>query len=705
MNSIKQDIVKRVRIIYVLLLFFALLIVGRICFVQFVDGKKWKGRITKITMQERTISAARGNIYSSNGSLLATSLPQYRVGFDLTVAGKSKKNTKIFETKLDSMCLQLAIVLKDRPAQYFKSKIMEAKYNKRSYITLIDRDISFQEKKKIEDIVMIKEGKYKSGVVFEQLNKRTMPFDKMGLRTIGYFKNDGKKIIGVGLENSMNNYLQGINGRGLFQQLSGNSWKPVEDAPETRPKPGLDVYTTLDVNIQDVAETALKNAVNTYSPNYATVVVMEVKTGEIKAMANLGFDKGSNTYNEHFNFAVALSTTPGSTIKLPTMLALLEEGVKPTDIINTGDGVITYHGKELHDAKRGGHGTINVQQIFEKSSNIGVVKLVLNKFQNKEQKYFDYLHKFRLDQQLGFQIVGEPIPKFHPPRSKGHSALSLPWTAFGGYEASVTPLQMLTLYNAVANDGYWVQPIIVKHIKDANKIEVDFTESQVKIQEPIASKNTIAQVKKMMEGVVDHGTAARMKSSQYTFAGKTGTSRKNVRNGFKTKGVYYTAFTGYFPAKNPKYSIMVVIDEPKGQDAEKLHAADVCAPVFREIADHIFADDLSLHQPKKINNTAKIVPTIQAIDEDLSVINKKLESHINTEKVASVKSLAAGIGNRSASNEKMPNLIGLPLRDALYILENKNFKVTYQGIGKVKSQSIAPGTLILNNNKIQLQLM
>jgi cell division protein FtsI (penicillin-binding protein 3) len=719
MASIKQGIISRAWIIFIFLGVLAITIIGRIIYVQQFQGEKWLKMMHSESIMERNIPAIRGNILSDNGSLLATSLPKYRLGFDPNVADNKENknyNLRLFNKKIDSLCLGLATIYPGTRPTDFKRKIMAArdkwvpqteediaknKKKRHPFLFLDNRYISFEEKKKIEKMPLAKEDKNKSGIVFERIDQRTHPFDNMGLRTIGYLlEKDGQ---GVGIEKSMEQYLVGRPGKGLFERLKGkNVWKPVEDGPETKPIPGSDVYTTLDVNIQDETESALRKAVELYSPNYASAIVMEVKTGEIKGMANLSFSKKENAYTENFNYAVAGGTTPGSTIKLPTMLALLEEGVNPDDSVETGDGQMPYKGKVLSDSKRGGFGTLSVQQVFEKSSNIGIVKLALKTFENNEQKYFDYLKKYRLDQKLGFQIKGEPAPLFYTPGHKYYSRFSLPYTSFGGIESALTPLQMLTFYNAIANDGYWIQPIIVKYIKKADKTEVDFTEEQRRSDEPIASKSAIKKIKKMLEGVVERGTARAQKSDIYRFAGKTGTSKK-LKNGSFANGIYYTAFAGYFPAENPKYSIIVVIDEPKGKNSEELYAGDVCAPVFRQIADHIYADDLALNKNTKIEKyvNANPIKAQMALNEDFETVN--------TDKIFTKTKLKKAKINVNASvkttQNTVPNVVGLPLRDALYVLENKNFKVKYNGIGKVKSQSIFPGKLVENLSVIRLELL
>ncbi len=722
MASIKNSIIIRVWVVFFFLAILALAIIGRIIYIQRVDGKKWLKEMKTESIMERNIPAVRGNIYSDNGSLLATSLPKYRLGFDVNVGAdsdrkdKNKANIKLFNDKIDSLCLGLSTIFKDRTPNSFKKKIFEARDiwlpqseediaknlpKRHPFIILDNRYISYEERKKLELIALAKENKLKGGLVIERIDQRAHPFDNMGLRTIGYLLEKGGK--GVGIEKSMGQYLVGRPGKGIFEKLRGNNvWKPIEDSPETKPIPGSDVYTTLNINIQDETETALRKAVELYQPNYASAIVMEVKTGEIKAMANLSFSKKENKYTENLNFAVAGGATPGSTIKLPTMLALLEEGVNPNDSVETGEGTFPYKGKILSDSKNGGFGKISVQQVFEKSSNIGIVKLALKTFGNNEDKYFEYLKKYKLDQKLGFQIKGEPAPIFYPPGHKYHSDFTLPYTAFGGIESSITPLQMLTFYNAIANDGYWVQPIIVKYIKNGDKIEVDCTESQRRTDEPIASKSAINKVKKMLEGVVDRGTASTQKSDIYKFAGKTGTSKK-LKNGSFADGIYYTAFAGYFPAENPKYSCIIVIDEPKGKNSQELYAGDVAVPVFRQIADQIYADDLSLNKTSKIKSQVN-----ESISKKSFALNEDFEAMITEKLISNAKLIQIKINinpNIKSDKSTVPNVVGLPLRDALFVLENKNFKVKYVGFGKVKKQSLPAGSLMRNNTYINLELL
>jgi cell division protein FtsI (penicillin-binding protein 3) len=710
--SIKQDLLNRVRNVFIASILLAIAVVYRLVYVQVKQGEYWKNKIEKNSIKALEIPAERGNIYSDNGSLLATSVPEFRIDFDPNVADNSSNNAKMFRKNINEICNQLGTIFTDKSAAYFHKQIMNARHWHQPDTTLSqlqrakldknykvikigNRAITFEEKEKLEQIKLIKQGKYKSGFVFTASSVRSHPFGNMGYRTIGVLPSG--KVPGRGLEASMNNYLAGLPGRGIFEILKGGSKKAVADSPEARPIPGMDVYTTIDVNIQDEAETALRKAVEEYQPNYASAIVMEVQSGEIKAMANLGYDPTTKSYFERVNYALAESTTPGSTFKLPSMLALLEEGVKPTDIVETGDGKITFRGKELTDSKRGGFGTLTVQQVFEKSSNIGIMKLVMNTFGGNEQKYYDYLAKFKLREKIGFQMIGEPEPIFYAPGNKYHSDFSLPWTAFGGIESKLTPLQMLTMYNAVANNGYWVEPIIVKHVKRANQIVHNLAAEQRRLTEPIASKASIETVKKMMEGVVERGTAASQRSSQYKFAGKTGTSRK-LKNGSFQKGLFYTAFAGYFPANDPKYSIIVVIDEPKGKDSEQLYAADVAAPVFRQIADHIYADDLqikALPTPSQANSSSNTSHAVLLADKPI------LEKNHPTPQAITTKNISIN-ANIKPSKTIVPNVVGLSLRDALYVLENKNFKVHYTGLGKVTSQNIVPGSMASKGTVVEL---
>jgi cell division protein FtsI (penicillin-binding protein 3) len=524
-------------------------------------------------------------------------------------------------------------------------------------------------------------------------------------RTLGTLNQDG---VGSGIEYSFNKQLKGQNGKAMFQRLSRGVWKPLFDVDDVKPLDGYDIQTTLDVNIQDVAETALRKRLKETEAAFGSVIVMEVATGYVKAISNLERNAAGTGYVESYNYAVGDmgSVEPGSTFKLVSMLALLEENkISPNDMIETGNGVYRFYGQSMIDAKNGGYGTITIRQAFEKSSNVAISKLVDRHFGSSPSKFLAYVDKVGLAQPLSLQLIGEGKPFFKTPGAKDWYGTSLPWISIG-YESKLNPIHTLAFYNAVANGGKMVKPLFVKSVSNgAQTIE---TFEPVVIRESIASPKTITQLQELLLGVVENGTARNIKNPNYKIAGKTGTAQKLIKGSYQE--VYYTSFAGYFPADRPKYSMVVVIDSPKGI---AVFGGDVSAPVFKDIADKIYATDLDL----SIVNQSKIAPA-QTIGAKFPYIasgkSEELQSIFDYLKLP-FKSPTQGDWVTAANNagqfqqvetEKsvVPNVSGMSLRDALYILENKGLKVNFNGKGKVLTQSISPGTPLAPNSTIELVL-
>nr|WP_245189680.1 penicillin-binding protein [Lunatimonas salinarum] len=666
-----------------------------------VDGEKWQEISEDIHLQYRPVKATRGNIYSGDGSLLATSLPFYRVVLDPSIAKEEK-----FRSGIDSLSSLLAGFYKDKSATAYKRLILDAKNSGKKYLILNRKHIGYQEKLAMMKWPILRDGRLGGGVIFEKVDQRYRPFKNLAGRTIGFLNEDQ---YGVGIEYSFNEYLQGQNGEALFQKIAGGSWKPLHDAEDLKPEDGYDITTTLDINIQDVAESALLRQLMNKNAEFGSVIVMEVATGHIKALANLEKNKNSYGYGEYYNYAVGEQglTEPGSTFKLLSMIALLEEGkISLNDSIDTGNGVYKFYDRSMRDAKTGGFGKITVREVFEKSSNIGVSRLVNEHFGATPTKYLQYASKMGLDQPLGFQLKGEAIPFFKKPGTKTWYGTTLPWMSIG-YEVKVTPLQTLTLYNAVANNGRMVKPMIVQRISRGNATEESF-DTEV-INKQIASKKTIQQLQSLLEGVVENGTARNIQNDNYKIAGKTGTAQKLV--GGKYTQTYYTSFVGYFPADKPKYSAIVIIDSPKGFQA---YGGDISAPVFKEIADKIHAQDLQMDPEKKVVKNeqpyATDLPYIQAgLTEELQMLCNRfgISNHYQEEE-RWVKSRVSNksiqwVSNRVV-NQRVPDVSGMTLRDALHILENAGLRVQYTGKGRVKNQSLNAGATISKDQIIKLTL-
>jgi len=696
--NIKQDIIQRANHVFYIVLVLALAVMVRLVYVQYFQtfkGKLWRERVAATLIQRDTIRAMRGNILATDGSLLATSLPTYVVGLDPTTA-----KPEYFAKKVDSLGLLLSRIYKDRSARDYSDIIRDARARKRRYVLLNRRRVTFEERQMMLQWPFFRSSAKVAarGGVLRPYYERYHPFGSMAERTIGNL--DAKTGQGlIGLEASFQTKLAGKNAVGLVEVLSGGIRKPVNDGPDMKPEPGMDLYTTIDVNYQDMAESALRSTLEKYNAAKGCVIVMEVATGEIRAMANLsrrGRGKGgaairANTYVENFNHALADRTDPGSTFKLATMMALLEEkAISLNQPVATGNGSTTYNGLRIHDASRTGKGTITARQVFEKSSNVGTHLLMKSYFYSRPDLYCHYLRQFRLTEPTGIHMKGEAIPIVRNPDMKGWSKVSLTSMSYG-YEMQITPLQMLTFYNAVANNGRWVRPMLVRQVKLADEV-IEDNRPQVS-SKPICSPETARKAQELLRGVVEHGTAKHINNPNYAIAGKTGTAQKIV-NGLYQVGKYYTSFIGYFPANNPKYSMITVVDSPQGNNIDLLYAGAVAAPVFKEIADRIVAYDIRMHAPLRPGGrqTRPVGALLAGYADDLHTLNTNMNLAGEPSTEGWVETTADGRWkSRPTRTDQVPDVRGLTLRDALFLLENRGFRVLVEGRGKVQEQSVEPG--------------
>ncbi|MGL4631808.1 MAG: peptidoglycan D,D-transpeptidase FtsI family protein [Leadbetterella sp.] len=682
----KEEIKNRSRIMVLIFGVIAFMVLAKIAYLQNFKKKDLENEVANIQRQEKVIPATRGNIYAADGlSLLATSVPKYKVIMD-----PCHPKDELFNKSVDTLSHLLSKFFKDKSPEKYKLAFLNARKNKVKYLVIGHRKIDHAEKTVIAKYPLFKE-RFKGGAYFEKEEHRFLPLQNLAMRSVGKMKRDDPRKGEFGIEASFENFLHGKDGKGFYERLAGGYDKPVDLASDLNAETGLDVITTLDINFQDITESALRKQVVDMHAKYGSAVVMEIATGHVKAITNLTRTVGSNglvNYAEDLNYAVKEGTDPGSTFKLVTMAALLEHGdFKPDEIVVDCRGAIIHGGRRFtcaHD-----HGEINMRQVFEKSCNLGIYAMMQKTFgfENPDE-YYEYLQKFKITEPTGFQLMGEPSPFIKTSKSKSYSATTMPWTSIG-YETRITPLQMLTFYNAVVNNGNWVQPIIVKEIKKGSMPVKTF---QANIVEDIFSKNsTWKYLQSMMKGVVENGTAKNIKAGNCKVAGKTGTAQKRV-NGDYTKGKYYTSFIGFFPADKPRYSCLVVINEPIG---ENLYANDVAAPVFKNIAEKVFSYDISLHprytvksMPRKSSSGIRTGKTEdqKIIADKIGIKHKvsdapyyKLDSDSNTNRINLVA---------RNPNVDLHHIVGLPLKDALPILENKKFAVQYAGVGRVKEMRI-----------------
>lgn len=699
-----------VRIVFLGTVLFGLIILAKILMLQFGSDRKWKRNAEERLVKPREVKATRGNIYSDNGSLYATSLPFYHVAFDPMVSQKSLKSKRYFDDNIDALDSLLCDFFKDHNYGWYKAKIKRKIKAGKSYVRLNSKRISYPDKKVMKTWPIFKRGQMKGGVIFEKEERRFKPFDPLVSRTIGTYNVKLEKGV-TGIEYSYDSLLRGQDGEALFVKIGANTWKPLHDENEINPRNGYDIVTTLDVNLQDVAENALLYALKKHNAKNGSVVLMEVKTGKIKALANLD-KRESGTYYEGYNHAVAKRTEPGSTFKLASLMAVFEHNpsLKLTDTIDCEGGKKKFFDRWMRDSHK--NGRLSIQDVFAQSSNVGVAKLAMQHFYNSKKnqmEFSDYLTQLGLRQDLNFQLKGYAQSNIKSPESEYWSGVSIPWMAHG-YELEVSPLQILAFYNAVANDGKFIEPYLVDEIREANTVIQKYRGKVYR--ERICSESTLEKAQKMLEVVVENGTASSIRSGRYKIAGKTGTAKKIVDGKYVTK--YYSSFAGYFPADNPKYSCIVTVDDPKQNG---FYGSTVAAPVFRKIADNIYNSDIELHDalPQKFTPEKGVFPLIQAGNlEDMNKVCQEL--NINLWEGNSDGSLEWARAKRDdelkaikwkplvEKNTVIPDVRGMVLRDVYPMLENLGLKVEVEGRGRVVSQSLVIGSQLIVGSKIKLKL-
>ena len=663
MATTKKHIINRTYIVSILILILAISIVVKLINIQFVKGDYYIGLSEENNIKNIIIPANRGSVYSSGGKLLATSVPKYDIRFDALAP-----NDKNFNENLTKLSNSLSVFY-NKPANYYMKLLKNARDSKNRYL-LIARNLGYNDQVKIKNFPLLKLGSFKGGLIIEQKTKRDYPMGGIAQRTIGYERKDDQgNITRPGIDGAFGSkYLQGVDGKRLSQKIGKGQWKPIEDFNQIEPQDGLDIYTTIDVKIQDVAHFALLEQLEKFKADHGSVVVMEVSTGEVKAISNLG-RTSVGTYYEKLNYAVGESHEPGSTFKLMGMVAALEDKVVDTsDVIDTERGVLSFYGRNVRDSKRGGYGKISVAKAFEVSSNTAMVKLVNDNYKDNPEKFIDRLYSMGLNNTLDLPILGEGIPKItHPSDKKNWDGLDLPWMAFG-YGVSITPLQTLAFYNAIANDGVMLKPRFLKEVKDFDKT-IEVFNKEV-INPSVCSKETARKVQKMMQNVVEkkHGTAHNIYSPSFSMAGKTGTCQTEY---WKESGLYISSFAGYFPAENPKYSCIVVIHKPEKKIG--YYGNVVAAPVFKKIAQKIYSETAIEDRLKEI---------------EISELESKNDIYISLDKDRSL----------------MPNVTKLNLSDAIALLENLGLVVEVSGNGNKINQSVKSGSKINKNQKVILKL-
>jgi cell division protein FtsI (penicillin-binding protein 3) len=668
----KKSILTKFYIVAAFMTLFLLAIIFRVVNIQYVQGEKYKKLSTELTIKQDTIRANKGNVYAADGNLLATSMSKFTIRMDVVAAVKNRA----FEKNVAGLSKELSKMF-GKPILYYQTKLITAKKRKNRYL-LIARNVGYNDYLKMKKFPIFNLGVYGGGFIAEHKTVRAHPIGKIAERTIGYDDYRGE----AGIEGAFADFMQGENGLRWKQKIAKNQWKPISDANEKEPIDGHDIITTIDVNIQDITHHALLRQLEYFEADHGCAVVMETATGEIKAISNLGrTSKGK--YFEKRNYALWESHEPGSTFKLASLMAALDDKVIDTStVVDTEKGKIFIHNRKVEDSKKGGYGKISAARAFEVSSNVGIVKLIREHYDDKPEKFISKLEKYGFTKPIGFQIKGEGLPYVPNPNDKKRwSKISLSWMSWG-YGISVTPMQTLMFYNAVANNGVMVKPRFVKELRRQDKTEKIF-KTEI-INPKIASDETLKKIRKVMENVVVKGTAENIYSSNFSMAGKTGTAKKYIPTHKNKKGeiisghystkYYVASFAGFFPADNPKYSCIVIVHNP---DKKKgYYGATVAAPIFKEIAQKIY--------------------TTTPID------NQSVEDKVEFSSIENQYKKYNKVINKEYTY--VPNVRGMPGMDAISLLENIGLKVKITGVGKVKYQSIQNGERLVKGATIILKL-
>ncbi len=703
MRDEKKDILWRVYLMYAAMLIFGIAIVVRVAYIQFKLGDQLLEQAEEQELKMFSVEALRGNILADDGSLLATSIPVFEVRMDVA---SPLIDEPLFNSKVDSLALMLSQLFKNKSKAAYLNELKRARAQGNRYLLLRNK-VTYHDLKELRKFPILNRGKYKGGLILIPHDRRERPFQELASRTIGY-ENEKEKLF-VGIEGAYHDQLKGVDGKQLKRRINNGDWKPLFDGNEIEPQNGKDILTTIDINIQDVAESALRRNLAENGADQGCAILMEVATGEIKAIANLSWNKKTGQYDEMYNYAIAESVEPGSTFKLASMMALLEDKkIRLSDTISIGNGQMKYYSRTMRDVYPIRDGRITAREAFEKSSNVAVSKMVYNAYKEKPEKYIQHLYDMSLNKALDIEIPGEGKPFIkHPSNKQIWYGTSLPWMSIG-YELSITPLQMLTFYNAVANNGKMVKPKFVKAIRQGD-MNIKTFDTKV-INSSIASQSTIDSVRSLMEGVVQHGTAKFLSKSPFQIAGKTGTAQIASGNQGYNKTNYNASFVGYFPAKNPKFSCIVVVNNPS---SGKIYGGAVAAPVFKEIADKVYATRLDIHdETGKQNDVEKKLAAVErpAYYEDLAALYNSLGIPFENDSEGSdwVKpvfdSTKLMVKQLAINTNSVPDVKGMSAKDAIFILENMGLKTVISGRGQVAWQSAVPGASFVKGQTIELKL-
>ena len=694
MSKVKKNINFRIIGLYLIILLLSVSIVGKIVKIQHFNTE------INTSSQPRyfTVPAPRGNIIADDGSLLAISMPLYNVRLDMSVMQNS-----VFTKGVTELSVLLSQLFEDKTAEEYEAFLRTSKYKKANKYILLKNKVSHNQLNALKRMPILKLGQNKGGLIAEQRPNRETPFGLLAQRTVGKLRS----VNPVGIERAYNQTLSGIDGRHLKRKIAKGIWVPQDAAGNSLPKAGYNVVTTINTDMQDVAEKALERTLIKNDADWGCVVMMEVKTGEVKVIANLRKDT-NNRVSEWFNYAMAEHVAPGSTFKLASIIAGLEDDVfKVTDTVDVKGGRIKYYDRVMIDSEHN-YDKITISKAFIISSNVGISRIINDNYKKNPTAYTDRIYQMGLSTPLELELPYPNNLKMPVPNKGGWSGVTLPWMSIG-YEMQLTPIHMLTFYNAVANKGRMIKPVFVSSItKDGMVIEQNKTEV---INPAICSQSTIEKVIPLLVGVVEQGTAKNIKTDSYQIAGKTGTTVLNyTKRKVGEEKKYQASFVGFFPADNPKYSCIVVVNNPKKNE---VYGGKVAAPIFKELADKVYASDMSIHQAIKKTDEMTNLPIVkQGKTADASLVLDEL--NITTEKttadwmVSKTTRIQVNLLLRKVESDlqkgQMPDLRGMNLQDAIYLLETYGLIVKCNGNGSVKQQSIKKGEQFKKGSIINLDL-
>jgi cell division protein FtsI (penicillin-binding protein 3) len=679
-------------------------IFGKAFYIQQVQGKQWRSLGDTLHLKWEEVEAERGTIFSEDGQMLSTSIPQFDIYIDFAADGLREKSGKRFRENIDSLSMGLAGLFKDRTADDYKRLLQKGYKDKSRYFSL-RKKISYREYQKLLKLPLVREGRNKSGFISDVKSIRLNPYQMLAYRTIGLDRENAQKI---GLEQTYDSVLRGTTGQRMVRFIAGGVALPVdeENANTIEPQNGKDVITTLDMHMQEITENALMKMMVGNEAEHGCAIVMEVKTGKIKAMANLG-RRPDGSYFEDFNYALT-PTEPGSTFKLATLIAALEDKkVNLNNTVNLEGGSWQIAGRTVWDSEQHGLYQVTIKKAFEESSNVGMAKLAVNGYGNNPSQFINHLKKLKLDETTGVDLLGEGKPVIYKPGSTYWSATTLPWMAFG-YNLMVTPMHTAVLYNAVANNGKMLKPYLVSSVTENGKVVKEI--QPVVLSEKICSDETLKQLNECLRGVCTEGTATSLfRNAPYAVAGKTGTALvANGNRGYADK-IYQSSFAGFFPAGDPQYTIVVVVKNKP--HAAKFYGASVAGPVFREISDRLYTlyvkqnEHMYTAASQKDTSWSQYTGYATEVKHVMDKLKISYAASSNTEMViVASQNGKAAVYNMSIQHKQMPFLKGMSLKDAIAVCENIGLKVAVTGKGKVASQSVEPGNSIARGQLINIEL-